>query len=102
MYSDSQDEWHRKSEQDYTKHRQKSRNVLRNDFSKTFYIHASVPAKNNIKELPVKGGASVLGCGEGVKGGGGGGQGRVYWWYRLEGQISDMANFTVFYPNPQP
>ena len=73
MYSDSQDEWHRKSEQDYTKHRQKSRNVLRNDFSKTFYIHASVPAKNNIKELPVKGGASVLGCGEGVKGGGGGG-----------------------------
>ena len=102
MYSDSQDEWHRKSEQNYTKHRQKSRNVLRNDFSKTFYIHASVPAKNNIKELPVKGGASVLGCGEGVKGGGGGEQGRVYWSYRLEGQISDMANFTVFYPNPQP
>lgn len=98
MYSDSQDERDRKSEQNYTKHRQKSWNVLRNDFAKTFYIHASVPAKNNIKELPLKRCFNTRGWGRGK----GVGQRRFYWSYRLEVQISDKTRKPEFYPNPQP
>ena len=90
MYSDSQDERDRKSEQNYTKHRQKSWNVLRNDFSKTFYIHASVPAKNNVKELPLKRCFKTMGWGRGK----GGGQGRVYWSYRFSDKAR-IPNFTL-------